>query len=108
MPGHGIVYHRKVVSEDIAALDAVVRRRIKAAIEAKLTLHPERHAKPLAHTTQRLWPLRVGDRRVVFAMRESELWALRIGRRGEVYEHLAGRTALLPSRRSRVRGGSHA
>lgn len=91
MPEYAILYHRKVVSEDIPALDATVRRRIKAAIEGKIAVHPERHAKPLARTTERLWSLRVGDWRVVFAMREQELWVLRIGHRSEVYEHLAGR-----------------
>jgi len=58
-----------------------VRRRVRAAIEAKLTDHPEATAKPLAHTTQRLWSLRVGDWRVIFALREGEIWIPTIGHR---------------------------
>jgi mRNA interferase RelE/StbE len=91
VPAFVVLYHRKVVSADIPALDPAVRRRIKAAIEAKLPLHPEEHAKPLAYTTARLWALRVGDWRVVFALRNRELWILRIGHRNEVYEHLSAR-----------------
>jgi len=90
--GFVVLYHRKVASEDIPALDPAVRRRIRAAIEAKLLGRPEDHAKPLAYTTERLWVLRVGDWRVVFAMRESELWILRIGHRSEVFRHLSSRT----------------
>lgn len=33
----------------------------------------------MAHTTQRLWSLRVGDWRVIFALRDDELWILKIG-----------------------------
>jgi mRNA interferase RelE/StbE len=74
-----------VVSRDIPKLDPPVRRRIRAAIEAKLIDRPEAAAKPLAHTTQRLWSLRVGDWRVIFALREEEIWVLRIGHRRDVY-----------------------
>jgi mRNA-degrading endonuclease RelE of RelBE toxin-antitoxin system len=52
-------------------------------IELKLPTRPEAAAKPLAHTTQRLWSLRVGDWRVVFALRDDEIWVLRIGHRRE-------------------------
>ena len=91
MPGFVVLYHRKVVSDDIPALDPAVRRRIKSAIERKLVDRPEDHAKPLAYTTERLWTLRVGDWRVVFAMRATELWVLKIGHRGEVCRCLSTR-----------------
>jgi mRNA interferase RelE/StbE len=80
-----LLYHPFVVAHDIPGLDPPVRRRIRAAIEAKLTDHPEATAKPLAHTTQRLWSLRVGDWRVIFALRGEEIRVLRIGHRREVY-----------------------
>jgi mRNA interferase RelE/StbE len=81
-----LLYHPLVVSRDIPGLDPPVRRRIRAAIEAKLTDHPETTAKPLAHTTQRLWWLRVGDWRVIFALRHQELWILKVGHRRDVYQ----------------------
>ncbi len=85
MPEFRILYHPLVRSRDIPRLDPPVRRRIKAAIESKLTEHPEEAAKPLAYTTRRLWSLRVGDWRVIFALRETEVWILRIGHRRDVY-----------------------
>jgi len=80
-----LLYHPLVVSRDIQRLDPPVRRRIRAAIEAKLVDRPEAAAKPLAHTTQRLWSLRVGDWRAIFALRDDEIWILRIGHRRDVY-----------------------
>ncbi len=79
-------YHPLVVSRDIPRLDAPVRRWIQAAIEARLADHPEATSKPLAHTTQRLWSLRVGDWRVIFALRDVEIWILRIGNRRDVHD----------------------
>jgi mRNA-degrading endonuclease RelE of RelBE toxin-antitoxin system len=84
VPRYRLLYHRQVISRDIPRLDPSTRRRIRAAIERKLQEHPEAHAKPLAHTTQRLWSLRVGDWRVIFALRDDELWILRIGHRRDV------------------------
>ena len=91
MAGFEIFYHPRVVARDIPKLDAPARKRVRAAIERKLIARPEQFAKPLAFTRARLWTLRVGPWRVVFAMRRSELWVLRIGHRSEVYEDLSGR-----------------
>jgi mRNA interferase RelE/StbE len=79
-----VLYHPLVVSRDIPKLDPPVRARIRNAIEAKLAEHPQATAKPLAYTTERLWALRVGDWRVIFALREEEIWILKIGHRREV------------------------
>ena len=81
-------YHSEVVETDIARLDRAAAKRIKAAIEAKLSTHPEQFGKPLAYTRAGLWSLRVGEWRVVFAMRGEEVWILRIGHRREVYKSL--------------------
>ncbi len=86
-----ILYHPQVVSNDIPKLDGPTRKRIRAAIERKLVSRPEEFAKPLAYTRERLWSLRVGPWRVVFASREEELWILRIGHRADVYRKLEGR-----------------
>jgi len=91
VPRYRLLYHPEVSARDIPRLDQSVRRRIRTAIERKLQEHPEIYAKPLAHTTQRLWSLRVGDWRVIFALRSDEVWILRIGHRREVYAELAYR-----------------
>ena len=91
MPTYRVLYQPMVLSRDLPRLDPPTRLRIRTAIERKLTTRPETAAKPLAHTTQRLWSLRVGDWRVVFALRDDEIWVLRIGHRREVYASRAFR-----------------
>ena len=91
MPKYKLLYHPMVLSRDIPRLDPPTRKRIQAAIERKLTTHPEASAKPLAHTTRRLWSLRVGAWRVVFALREKELWILKIGHRRDTNSERAYR-----------------
>lgn len=86
-----LLYHPLVLSRDLPRLDPPTKKRIRVAIERKLTMHPEASANPLAHTTQRLWSLRVGDWRVIFALREKEVWILKIGHRRDVYEERAYR-----------------
>jgi len=83
-----LLYHQKVVREDIPKLDPPTRRRIKAAIEAKLSARPEELAKPLAYTRAALWSLRVGTWRVIFGLRGDEIWILKIGHRRDVYQNM--------------------
>jgi mRNA interferase RelE/StbE len=83
-----VCYHPAVVSRDIPRLAPPVRKRIQAAIEQKLSLHPEEFAKPLAYTRAGLWSLRVSSWRVIFKLQGEDLWILRIGHRREVYEAL--------------------
>lgn len=91
MAGYRLLYHPLVLARDLPRLDPPTRKRIRSAIEHKLTQHPESAAKPLAHTAQRLWSLRVGDWRVVFALRDQEVWILKIGHRRDVYDDRAYR-----------------
>lgn len=88
MPDFRLLYHRKVVGEDIPKLDPPTRKRIKAAIETKLVAQPEEFAKPLAYTKAALWSLRVGSWRVIFGLRGDEIWILKIGHRRDVYQAL--------------------
>ena len=91
MPSYRLLYHPLVLSRDIPRLDPPTQKRIRVTIERKLTKHPEASAKPLAHTTQRLWSLRVGDWRVIFALREDEVWILKIGHRSDVHKERSNR-----------------
>lgn len=86
-----LLYHPKVVSDDLPRLDRPTRERIKRAIEHKLIQSPEQYAKPLAYTRAALWSLRVGAWRVIFALRTDEVWVLRIGHRRDLYRGLGGR-----------------
>ena len=88
-----LLYHHKVIADDIPKLDAPTRARIQSAIDKKLPHHPERFGKPLAHTRAGLWSLRVGPWRVVYALREEEVLILKIGHRRDVYKRLGRRMA---------------
>ncbi len=88
MTEYRLIYHEKVVRDDIPSLDPPIRKRIKSAIEEKLLTQPEEFAKPLAYTKAGLWSLRVGTWRVIFGLREDEIWILRIGHRRDVYQAL--------------------
>jgi hypothetical protein len=73
-----------------AVLHGILGRAIDDCGPADLG-NRSRSAKPLAHTTQRLWSLRVGDWRVIFALREDEVWIPKIGHRSDVYSERAHR-----------------
>jgi mRNA interferase RelE/StbE len=90
-PRWRLLYHRQVSQEDIPRLDPPTRRRIRRAIESKLTASPENFGKPLAYNRSGIWSLRVDDWRVLFALRGHEVWILRIGHRSEVYQALEPR-----------------
>ncbi len=81
-----VVYDPRVVRDDIPRLDRDAARRIRRAIESRLTNAPHDYGKPLRHSLKGLWRLRVGDYRIVYAIREHEVWILRIGHRREVYD----------------------
>ena len=81
-----LCYHPAVVEQDIPALDPPVRNRIRSAIEKRLGRHPEKYGQPLRQSLSGLRKLRVGDWRVIYLIRGSEVWILRIGHRREVYQ----------------------
>jgi mRNA interferase RelE/StbE len=80
-----VLYHPAVVREDIPSLDAAAKRRIKKAIEQKLTTDPEAFGKPLRRSLKGYRKLRVGDYRVVFRVTGSTVYILAILHRAVVY-----------------------
>lgn len=88
-----VVYHPLVLTKDIPHLDSVVRRRVKVAIELKLTTSPETYGEPLRGTLKQYWKLRVGSWRVVYAIRRKEVRVLLIAHRSKVYEEAGKRRA---------------
>ena len=86
MSEYEIYYHPLVFEKDIPRLGEAIRRKIQRAIELRLTTHPEKYGKPLQYTLKGLWSLRVGDWRVIYKIKGSEIWVLRIGHRREVYQ----------------------
>ncbi len=83
---HEILYHPLVVSVDIPKLGSVERKRIKKAIEAKLTVHPEMYGVPLHTSLVGFRKLRVGDYRVVFRIAKKKVMIFVIAHRSVVYK----------------------
>lgn len=78
-------YDARVV-EDLEQIDASAKRKIRNAIESKLTVHPEIFGKPLRQSLVGLRVLRVGNCRVIFQLRKSEILVLLIGNRNSIYK----------------------
>ena len=85
-----LVYHHEV-QKDTARLDERLKKRIKAAIETRLTVAPHQYGEPLRKTLKGYWKLRVGDYRVVFKVTGNEVWIFGIIHRKEVYEKIEKR-----------------
>ena len=82
-----IEYLNSVVAADIPRLTKVAKRRIKRAIETKLTSHPIEFGKPLRYSLKGARSLRVGDYRVIFTIEPDDvILIVKIGHRGEVYK----------------------
>jgi mRNA interferase RelE/StbE len=82
-----IEYLESVVAVDIPRLSKAVQRRIKKAIETKLSSHPIEFGKPLRYSLKGARRLRVGDYRVIFTIELDDLVLIvKIGHRREVYE----------------------
>ena len=82
-----IEYLESVVAADIPLLSKAVQRRIKQAIETKLSSHPIEFGKPLRYSLKGARCVRVGDYRVIYTIEPNDVVLIvRIGHRREVYE----------------------
>jgi mRNA interferase RelE/StbE len=74
----GLRYHSDVRDIDIPKLNETLKKRIKKAIEERLSIVPHQYGEPLRKTLKGYWKLRVGDYRVVYKVEENEVWILTI------------------------------
>lgn len=81
-----ILKYHSSVADDIKALGASDKKRIKNAIETKLVEAPVQFGKPLQYSLRGLRSLRVGDHRVVFQISENEVLIILIAHRSVVYK----------------------
>src|SRR3989344_6563011 len=88
---YAFLYHERVVSDDLPHIDARTKRRIREAIERKLTTRPEIFGKPLRRSLKGYRKLRVGDYRVVFRIAGGKVFVLTIQHRSVVYQTMAKR-----------------
>lgn len=80
-----VVYHPLVISEDIPKLGTAMKKRVKAAIEEKLTSRPEVFGIPLRHSKKGDRKLRVGDYRIIFRITGKQVKVYIIAHRSVVY-----------------------
>lgn len=87
-----VVYHPKI-PEDLDPIPANMRRRIRKAIEERLTTRPEEYGERLRKDLAGAWKLRVGDYRIVFDLvpGQSVVTVLLIAHRRQAYEEAARR-----------------
>ncbi|MBI4090698.1 MAG: type II toxin-antitoxin system RelE/ParE family toxin [Candidatus Komeilibacteria bacterium] len=81
-----ISYHTDVVAHDIPKLSESDRKRIKQAIETKLTENPEIFGKPLRRSLKGYRKLRVGDYRVIFRIEGTSVKIFVIQHRSIIYK----------------------
>jgi mRNA interferase RelE/StbE len=85
-------YHPDVKDVDLPKLNEKIKKRIKNAIESRLTAAPHQYGEPLKRTLKGYWKLRIGDYRVVFKVVQNEVWIFGIIHRKNVYERIQKRT----------------
>ncbi len=100
-----LLYHPEVVEEDLPPIPLNVQRRIARALEARLSVAPERYGEPLRGTLKGYWKLRVGDYRVVYKIVGGEVWIFGILHRKEVYQDVIRRIDPPPAEARGVPGG---
>jgi mRNA interferase RelE/StbE len=91
--GFAILFH-PAVRDDVSGIAKSMRERIGKAIETRLPTEPARYGKPLRGTLAGYWKLRVGDWRVVYAIRGKDVLVLAIQHQSRIYDELDNR--LLP------------
>jgi len=84
-------YHPDVRNVDIPKLNETLKKRIKKAIEERLSISPHQYGEPLRKTLKGYWKLRAGDYRVVYKVVGNEVWILAIINRKDVYKKIAKR-----------------
>ncbi len=86
-----IRYHEAAVKEDIPRLSSERKKRIKTAIEVRLSSLPDLYGKPLRRSLKGYRKLRVGDYRVIFRIEGKTVKIFIIGHRSVVYARAEGR-----------------
>ncbi len=80
-----VLYHTKVLEQDLSSINTKDKQRIRLAIENKLMTRPEIFGLPLHHSLVGYRKLRVGDYRIVFKIQKNIVYVLVIAHRKMVY-----------------------
>ncbi|MDD2733321.1 MAG: type II toxin-antitoxin system RelE/ParE family toxin [Desulfuromonadaceae bacterium] len=85
-----VIFHPSV-KDDASDIAKAIRERIRNAIDTRLTSEPTLYGKPLRGTLAGYWKLRVGDWRVVYAIRGAEVIVFAIKHCSRVYDEIGDR-----------------
>jgi mRNA interferase RelE/StbE len=82
------VEYTESAAEEILALDGTIKKIIKKAIEDKLMVDPLKFGLPLRRNLSGLFKLRVGNYRIIYQIKKSEVIVLvvAVGHRRMVYK----------------------
>ena len=83
--GNGVIRYGDV-GDDIPKFSITTRKKIRRAVEEKLTTEPEFFGKPLRKSLKGFRKLRVGDYRIVFRIESKKVKIFYIGHRSIVYQ----------------------
>jgi mRNA interferase RelE/StbE len=88
-PGRHAVQYDPRAAKELTKLDRPVARRIVKVVDALGEQPRPQGARPLVGYPG-LWRVRIGDHRVVYAIKDAELvvLALRVAHRSDVYRNL--------------------
>jgi mRNA interferase RelE/StbE len=86
-----LIYHPDIRDIDIPQLNENLKKRIKKAIEERLTISPHLYGKPLRKSLKGYWKLRVGDYRVIYKITRNEVRILAIINRKYAYTKISKR-----------------
>ncbi|MCF7905866.1 type II toxin-antitoxin system RelE/ParE family toxin [Candidatus Gracilibacteria bacterium] len=83
-----VVFHKKVLQEDLRKIDTFSLRVIQKMIHSKLKKDPFLYGKPLRKSLVGLRSLRVGNYRVIYKIQNKEIkiYVMVIAKRSIVYD----------------------
>lgn len=81
-----IIYHAQILSHDGPNIEKTFFDRIENSIKTKLATRPELYGTTLRGQLDGHWKLRVGDYRVIYAIREKSVYIMTIGHRKDAYQ----------------------
>lgn len=82
---YNLIYHPDILKYDLPRIPGNIKESIRKAIEERLLFEPVLFGEPLRQSLKGHRKLRVGDYRVIYRIRGSNIIILKIGHRKEVY-----------------------
>jgi len=86
-----LIYHPDILKYDLTVIPGNIKETIRRAIEERLLSNPVLFGQPLRQSLKGHRKLRIGNYRVIYRIKGSEIIILKIGHRKEVYSRVLSR-----------------